>query len=251
MVNAVVLASASNDGKLAECDDAKYEALISIRGKPMVSYVLDVLRACKEIDMIILVCPREVSENICHSIPNLVVVEGPGKLLGNLNAGLARLDSDKPALIVAGDIPLLTCEAVNDLLAQAKAYPGELHFPVIRKEVCESKFPGIERTYLRISDGTVTSGNIVLTKPSALKACGKLLDQAIATRKKPWMMASVLGIRLIIKFLMKRLSIRDLEIRLESTTGVKARGLISNYPEIAFDVDKPKDLQYVQRILNN
>jgi hypothetical protein len=30
MVDAVVLAGAANDGKLATCDNAKYEALISV-----------------------------------------------------------------------------------------------------------------------------------------------------------------------------------------------------------------------------
>ena len=61
---------------------------------------------------------------------------------------------------------------------------------------------------------------------------------------------SVLGIRLILKFLVKRLSIRDIERRLEFLTGVRAMGVISDYAEIAFDVDKPKDLELVQAILS-
>lgn len=249
MVDAVVLAGAANDGKLAMCDDAEYEALISIQGRPMVSYVLNTLRRCEQIGTIVLVCPKEVSESI-DPISDLVSVEARGALLENLGLGLAQLDPDKPALIVTGDVPLLTCEAIRDLLAQAKARPAEIYYPVVRKEACESKFPGVERTYLTIMDGTLTGGNIALVKPSALLACGKFLEQAIATRKKPWMMGSVLGIRLILKFLVKRLSIRDIERRLEFLTGVRAMGVISDYAEIAFDVDKPKDLELVQAILS-
>lgn len=248
MIDAVVLAGAANDGKLAMCDDAKYEALISISGKPMVSYVLDTLRSCEEIGKIILVCPKEVYENV-DPIPNLTPVEGESGLLENLKIGLKQLDPDKPALIVTGDVPLLTCEAIRDLLAQAKERPAEIYYPVVPKETCESKFPGIKRTYMTISDGTLTGGNIVLAKPSALFACGGLLEQAIATRKKPWMMANVLGIWLILKFLVKRLSVRDVERRLEALTGVQAMGVISDYAEIAFDVDKPKDLELAQAIL--
>jgi GTP:adenosylcobinamide-phosphate guanylyltransferase len=250
MVDAVVLAGAANDGKLAMCDDAEYEALISIQDKPMVSYVLDTLRRCDQIETIVLVCPKEVSESI-DPVSDLVPVEGRGALLENLGLGLAQLDPDKPALIVTGDVPLLTWEAICDLLAQAEARPAEIYYPVVRKEACESKFPGIKRTYMTISDGTLTGGNIALVKPSALKACGKFLDQAIATRKKPWMMGSVLGIRLILKFLVGRLSIGDIERRLEFLTGVKAMGVISDYAEIAFDVDKPKDLELAQAILGD
>ncbi len=104
MVDAVVLAGAANDGKLAMCDDAEYEALISIQGRPMVSYVLNTLRRCEQIGTIVLVCPKEVSESI-DPISDLVSVEARGALLENLGLGLAQLDPDKPALIVTGDVP--------------------------------------------------------------------------------------------------------------------------------------------------
>jgi len=80
MVDAVVLAGAANDGKLAMCDDAEYEALISIQGRPMVSYVLNTLRRCEQIGTIVLVCPKEVSESI-DPISDLVSVEARGALL--------------------------------------------------------------------------------------------------------------------------------------------------------------------------
>ncbi|NLB74419.1 MAG: hypothetical protein GX795_10435, partial [Firmicutes bacterium] len=48
-----------------------------------------------------------------------------------------------------------------------------------------------------------------------------------------------------------RLSVRDIERRLETLTGVQAMGVISDYAEIAFDVDKPKDLELAQAILGD
>ena len=248
MVDAVVLAGAANDGKLAMCDDAEYEALISIQGKPMLSYVLDTLRSCEQVGKIILVCPKEVSESI-EPIPNLVPVEARGELLENLKTGLGQLDPDKLALIITADVPLLTCEAIEDLLAHAAMRPAGIYYPVVRKEACESKFPGVKRTYVTILDGTLTGGNVALAKPSALEGCSELLEKGIATRKKPWMMGSVLGIRLILKFLIGRLCVHDIEHRLEVLTGVKGIGVISDYAEIAFDIDKPQDLEFVQAIL--
>ena len=57
--------------------------------------------------------------------------------------------------------------------------------------------------------------------------------------------------RLILKFLIRRLSVRDIERRLEVLTGVQAMGVISDYAEIAFDVDKPKDLELAQAVLGD
>ncbi len=249
MVNAIVLAGAPNDGKLAECDDAKYEALIEIHGKPMVSYVLDILRSHSEIGKIVVVCPKEVSERL-KAVPELIAVEVRGGLLENLKAGLSQLDPDKLALIATADIPLLTHEAIDDLLKQAATHNADIYYPVVKREACEARFPGIKRTYLAIRDGTLTGGNIVLAKPAALFDAGRFLEQAIATRKKPWMMAQVLGLRLIFKFLVGRLSIQDVELRLEALTGIRGMGVISDYAEIAFDVDKPKDLELAKKILD-
>ena len=143
MVNAVVLAGAPNDGKLAECDDAKYEALIEIHGKPMVSYVLDILRSHSEIGKIVVVCPKEVSERL-KAVPELIAVEERGGLLENLKAGLSQLDPDKLALIATADIPLLTHEAIDDLLKQAATHNADIYYPVVKREACEARFPGIK-----------------------------------------------------------------------------------------------------------
>jgi hypothetical protein len=141
--------------------------------------------------------------------------------------------------------------AIDDFFRQAATRAADIYYPVVRREACEAEFPGIKRTYLTIREGTLTGGNIALVKPSALLACGRLLEQAIATRKKPWMMGSVLGMWLIFKFLIRRLSVRDIERRLETLTGVQAMGVISDYAEIAFDVDKPQDLELAQAILGD
>lgn len=248
MVDAVVLAGADNDGRLSDCDSARYEALIDIAGRPMICYVLSAVRACRDVRRIAIVGPMDALGSV---IPpgDAILVERAGSIVRNVNAGVQALKPDGGVLIVTADVPLLTPDAVEDLLSKARAHPADLYYPLLRKETNEAKYPGMKRTYMSVVEGTFTGGNVVLVTPSALKACGRLLDLAVATRKKPWLMASVLGLRLTVKFLARRLSIHDVERRFQQMTGVRGLAVISDFPEIAVDVDKPSDLELVRRLV--
>lgn len=248
MVDAVILAGADNDGRLSACDSARYEALIDIAGKPMIHYVLKAMKACPSVGRIVIVGPRSALENI---IPpgDAILVERGGSILQSLKVGVQALKPDDRVLIVTADLPLLTSDAIEDLLRKADADPADIYYPLLRKETNEAKFPGMKRTYLSVAEGTFTGGNVMLVRPSALDACGRFLDLAVATRKKPWMMGAVLGLRLTVKFLLGRLSIHDVERRLREVAGVRGLAVISDFPEIAVDVDKPSDLELVRKLV--
>lgn len=248
VVDAVILAGADNDGRLASCDSARYEALIDIAGKPMIHYVLRAVKGCSRIGRVVVVGPKQA---LAEAIPSgdAVLVERVGSIVDNLKAGMKALEPQEKVLIVTADLPLLTTEALEDFFQKADANPAEIHYPLLSKETNESKFPGMKRTYLTVAEGTFTGGNVILASPSGLEACGRLLEQAVATRKKPWMMAAFLGLRCTVKFILRRLSIHDVERRLQEITGVRGVAIISEFPEIAVDVDKPSDLELVRRLV--
>ena len=59
----------------------------------------------------------------------------------------------------------------------------------------------------------------------------------------------MLGFVFILKFLAKQLSMGELEKRASSILGYKGVFIISPYPELGTDVDKPSDLQLVRKAL--
>lgn len=248
MVDAIVLAGADNDGRLAACDGAHHEALIDIAGKPMICYVLEALKACGGVGRVAVVGPRDALEGAIPSV-DTVFVERRGSILGNLWAGIEALRPEGMVLIVTADVPFLTAEAVEDLLQAAERDPADVYYPILSREINEAKFPGMKRTYLTVAEGTFTGGNVVLARPAALDACGRLLEQAVATRKKPWMMAGVLGPWLTVKFIFRRLSVHDVERRFQAMVGVRAIAVVSKHAEIAFDVDKPSDLELARKLM--
>jgi GTP:adenosylcobinamide-phosphate guanylyltransferase len=250
VVDAVILAGADNDGKLAGCDSARYEALIDIAGRPMIHYVLRAVKGCSRIGRVVVVGPKQALAQVISS-GDAILVERAGSIVENLKAGMRALGSPEKVLIVTADLPLLTTEALEDFFRRADANPAEIHYPLLRKETNDSKFPGMKRTYLTVAEGTFTGGNVILASPSGLEACGRLLEQAVATRKKPWMMAAFLGVRCTVKFVFRRLSIHDVERRLHAIAGVRGVAIISEFPEIAVDVDKPSDLELVRKLVTS
>ena len=107
----------------------------------------------------------------------------------------------------------------------------------------------MQRTYVRLREGTFTGGNLALVAPEALRRGRTVIQQAFLMRKKPIKLARLLGFRFILKFVFNRLGLHEIEERAATVLGCTGRAVISPYPEVGIDVDKPSDLELVERVL--
>ena len=160
MVEAIVLAGSLNDKGLREVSGEAYEALVTVGGKPMIEYVLAALENSPSISRIILVGPREL-EKIPVSKP-ITRVENTITMMENLRLGLKHVGKEDYVLLASSDIPLLTAEAVEDFLARSRKREGDLFYSVVEKGVNEKYFPGMQRTYVKLRDGTFTGAIFLL-----------------------------------------------------------------------------------------
>lgn len=246
-LDAVVLAGGVVTEALAEITDEAYEALIPIGSKPMVEYVVRSLQKSTGIDRIAVVGPPEL--NKVFTSQDCQVVRGGSSMVENLLLGLDSLKPQGKVLVVTGDIPLLTGEAVDEFLAQTREIQADIHYPVVTKESNEAQYPGVRRTYVQLREGIFTGGNLVLLNPHCAYKCRPLIEMAVNMRKKPWQLARLLGFRFILKFFFKRLGITEIEERVRLILGFEGRAIISQRPEIGIDVDKPSDLQLARKVL--
>lgn len=245
-LDAVVLAGADNHGSLAACTDTPYEAMIDIQGRPMVEYVVDALRASAHVDRIAVVGPEHVLGPVLADKVFRVVQSGEG-IVENLLIGLEILQPRGKILVVTSDIPLLTTDAIDDFLARCEKREADIYYPICRKENNEAKYPGMRRTYVALREGTFTGGNIFLLNPATVVKWRKEIERAVAVRKSPIGMAKLLGFRLMVKFLLRTLSVQEAEERVAKVLGCPVAAVETTYPEIGVDVDKPSDLELVTR----
>jgi GTP:adenosylcobinamide-phosphate guanylyltransferase len=249
-MDAIILAGAKNTGSLKDCSNSPYEAGIEIAGRPMVELVIEALLKVKRVQRAIVVVPPGIlSPELQKKVWKVV---SPGEtMVDSLLGAFEAVEPDEPVLVVTSDIPLISPEAVDDFLDRCAKRSAEIYYSVVSKEANELKYPGVQRTYVRLKDGTFTGGNIVLINPRVVREHKKRLTQAVALRKQPLKLCRMLGLRFFLKLLLGRLTVREIERRVEAILHLQGAAVISPYPEVGIDVDKPSDLELARRTLTH
>ncbi|MGI6148096.1 MAG: NTP transferase domain-containing protein [Firmicutes bacterium] len=245
-VDAMVLAGAPNTGKLQEVSPEEYEATIPVGGKPLISYVVDAIKSTPRIREIVVVGPKVLAELLPAGVR---LVESGSSLTDNILRGTAALRNSPKILVVTSDIPFIHRDAIEDFLDRCAELQADLYYPIVSKEANEQVYPDCVRTYVTLKEGTFTGGNMVLATPAVLSNSKQLMAKVVTFRKKPWKLAKILGLSFVVKLFLKQLSLAELEKRASQLLGVRGVAIISPYPEIGTDVDKPSDLELAERIM--
>ncbi|MCL5967227.1 MAG: nucleotidyltransferase family protein [Firmicutes bacterium] len=242
-MDAVVLAGQDNDGRLRGVSDAAYEALIPIRGRAMVDWVLDALEQTPAISRIRLVGPPTTRADI--------EVVSPGHtLFDNIERGLRGLPPDQSVLVATADIPLVPPAIVATFLEEAQRLGDwDMIYPIIPQASILGTWPGVQRTYFRFAEGVFTGGNLFLVRPQVASVLRTRAERLLQHRKSPIRLAGDIGYGTLLKFLVGRLPIAQVEARAGELLGIRGRALVFSHPEVGVDVDKPSDLKLVQELM--
>ncbi|TZE83024.1 NTP transferase domain-containing protein [Calorimonas adulescens] len=240
-MNAVILAGSG------EIEKIPGKSLAKINGKPMLSYVVD---AARKTDMIgsIYVVGNDDIRGFCLE-NDLEFAEGGTDILDNLIKGIQRFKNDRRIIILTGDIPYITPEAIIDFIIRSEEIDADFCYPIVEKKTCEEKFPGTRRTYVTLKDGAFTGGNVFYLNPGIIERCMPVIRHVVQNRKNPAKIATILGPGLILAFLFKTLTIEMVEKKASRMLNITAKAIISPYAEIGNDVDKPEDLEMANQIL--
>lgn len=248
-MDVIVLAGATKPSDLTQSEGVHNKAFIQIHGQAMLSYVVSALQQVAQIEKIVLVGPALEIQTLFKPSDTLIVVAEGKTIVENLQRGLAALSSTKPCLIVTADSAFLTCLAVENFLAACQPYTAAIYYPIISRSDIEHRFPDVKRTYVKIIDGEFTGGNALLVDPVRLEQVMPQINRFFTLRKKPWRLAAVFGIDLVLKFFTKRLTIAQLEKRFATIFSVPGQAVILSDAELGTDVDKPEDLELARKYL--
>lgn len=243
-MEAVVLAGGTIPPSLQSVTDAPERALIEIEGQTMLDRVLDSLRAVPPITRIICVATPQALASLGSDITGIPATD---KLTMNLMAGAREAKSDR-ILIVTADVPLVTGRTWMQFMDGAAVNLLDAAYPIVKKETIEAQFPGGTRTYGHLKDGIFTGGNAFILPRNRLEALEELIDKAFSARKNPFALARMLGGRFIFRALTKKLTIGEVEEKISRLLGCRGGAVIIPDGAIAFDVDKPTDLQKAREI---
>lgn len=250
-VNAVVLAGGRNSAEMQEATGVENRALTRIGERTMLDYVMSALQGAPSVGNIYVVgdVPPSGGYHCVH---------GGETLLDNLMAGVraAQVQGDR-ILVSTSDIPFLTPESVEDFVVRALRSGGDLCCSYVPVALCYARFPEMKRTTVKLREGRMTLGNLMLVNPRFLLAQQETIMRAYAARKSPLKIASLLGWGLLGRLILAQfiapalLPLTTLEQGVSRLLGKGGRavGIRSEYPEIGTDVDRPEDVALTRKAL--
>jgi 2-C-methyl-D-erythritol 4-phosphate cytidylyltransferase len=124
MISAIILAG----GKGKRMGAKVSKQYIEVKGKPILYYTLERFAACKDIDKIVLVLPKDEIEYCTkeildkYSLKVDIIVEGGKERQDSVFNALDKLDGDEIVLIHDGARPFVSERIIKDGIKYAKLY---------------------------------------------------------------------------------------------------------------------------------
>jgi len=248
VIDAVVLAGGADRGQILAHTGVAYRPLLEVGGRSIIQRTLGALRGAAAIRNVSLVAPEPVQAAVGDDAVDMRVPAGESFLENIVHGVEAASGGTDHLLLLTGDLPLITPEAINDFVERSLAAGVDACYPIIPKESCERRFPGSHRTYARLREGVFTGGNGVVVTADFVPLRRQLVERLYLSRKNPLKLAAMFGLGFIFGLITGRLTLPQLEARAGAIISGRVAAIISTYPELGFDVDKLEDLYLARRV---
>lgn len=274
MVDAVVLAGGripDEEAAFSRAVGTDRKSMIPLHGRPMVAWVVDALKRTPSVARVAVIGPPELQGHPDLAAADLVLREAEGRS-ENLFLGLDAFGDSERVLMATSDIPLATSTMYGDLIA---AFPPDtdLGYAVVRRETVMSEYedrpppppkPDGRQdpnwVTVKLREGAFTGTPCLLFRPEAMKRVRPLVKSIFDDRRianvvrtlRPllgtWLLVRI-ALTLHVRWLGWAISMHEVASRIGRGTGLVARGYVSPYAELAFDVDHLTDVPIAERVL--
>ena len=225
---------------LLEAAGVDHKSLVPVAGKPMIWHVVRAFVESGRVGEIVIVGLGS-EHGLDFGVPVHYVPNQPS-LWASQNAGVRRLreinNTDRLIIGTTADVPLLTGDVVNWFIDHCQPYNLGLYWGIVPEDVMVRGFPGSKRSYLTLREGRFCSGDIYLGLISTAESVQDKMRGFIANRKSVVRQLLLLGPGVILRFLFRRLTMRDLLGVVQRALGITGQPVILPFAEAGMDVDK-------------
>ncbi len=232
-----------------------HKCLMDVAGKPMLLRVLEALRASECVGRIA-VCIDDAG--VLRSVPEIAAwldadevrtVSSDATPSLSVIRSAGEMDEPYPLLVTTADNPLLTPNLVDRFCRTAANSGAEMAAGLAPASVILRDYPDASRTFLTFRDERYSGCNLfAMSGPAALEVA-RFWSRVEKNRKRPWKLIGAFGIGSLLLFLFRRLTLEEAMRRASRILGVSVAAVRIPVAEAAIDVDKPADLDLVEKIL--
>jgi len=248
-LNALILAGKQNTSGLEINNELNNKALLLINEIPMIEYVVNALIEAKEIQNIVVVGSEYDLAPFIEKKVNKIL-DATDSIIKNIEIGLDYFKDDYKILVLTSDIPLITGEIIDRFIKKCEQYDAFFYYPIITKEIILQKYPQTIRSYATLKDGIFCGGNMAIFARPLFEKNIDLMNELYEKRKDLKKYVGLLGLKFMVKYLLKSLSIKEIEERAAKIVGYPAKGIIIEDPEVMIDLDKLSDYELILQVIN-
>ncbi|MFZ0544577.1 MAG: NTP transferase domain-containing protein [Candidatus Promineifilaceae bacterium] len=224
------------------------KALIKMGDRTMLERVIDALQGSSQIEEIVVIGIGHdhgmTFKRPVHHVPD------QGSMVANGVAGINFLLQLNPTpryiIGASSDIPALTSDIVDELIEACRPFQYSIYYTLVTQETMESRFPHSNRTYVRLKDLFVAGGDLFLFHTELININPTLLEALSNARKHAWKLARIVGFRTLLKFLLHRLSLEEVEKAGGRLIDGPVKTVLFPHAELAMDADKPHQVEVLQ-----
>jgi molybdopterin-guanine dinucleotide biosynthesis protein A len=242
----------SPEDPLYHYTNGRSKALIDMGGRTMLERIVDALQSSAQVEDILIVGidPEVASQqNFLFNRPVHFVAD-QGSMTANMLAGVAWFRRHHPQMEVvlgcSADIPAVTGPVVDRFIDFCQPWDKAVYYCFIERETLESRFPLSRRTYSRISGREVAGGDMAIARLEVVERNQELIESLTGARKKPWQIARVVGLGMLLKFLFQRVTFEDIEETAGRILGMPTSAVLFDRAEVAMDADKPHQVELLR-----
>jgi molybdopterin-guanine dinucleotide biosynthesis protein A len=237
------------DDPMYALTEGKPKSLIDMNGRTMLERVVDALQGSQHIeDSVVMGLGSDMGQQFGRPVHHL---QDEGSLAGNVIAGAAWLGQQHPEatafLLCSADIPTITPTIVDAFIEACRPFDRAAYYNLVTREVLEKRFPHSNRTFVKLKGQEIAGGDMNIARFDVVRDNQALLQALTNARKHAWQLASIVGLRMIVKLLLRQISPNDIEDESERILGVRAQVVISPYAELAMDADKPGQVELLRK----
>ncbi|MBQ7568880.1 NTP transferase domain-containing protein [bacterium] len=223
---------------------------IPVGDMPMSARTLQALLQSKRVGAITLVTPVSDQQLTGSWAGAFATAHAGATLSESLFRGLDSLGtSPDPALIVAGDLPFLTAEAIDDFIDRcSKRDDCSLWYGYLSKSNSIAKYPTLHHTWGSINGGKYCGTGLSAMRTSVTNTVREAVSALTSRRKSVWKLAKALGFGTLWHLLRGNLTVTQAEEAMTRFLGEKICGIESPFAETAFNVDEYDSLLLARKL---
>jgi len=241
VLSAVITAGGRVEGAFAERIGTPIKALAPLGERRMIDAAIDAARGAGA-EAIAVVGGAEVRAH-CGARVERVIDEAPD---GAENARRALGAFPGARLIyLTSDLPFVSAAALRSFIATSEDALAAM--PLADARSYEERFPGAPPHVMELGGERFANGSVFVLDPQINEAMLRLAGTFFNARKELWRMAALCGPALLVRFVLRRLRIVDIEARGTRVLGGRVRAVRGCDPSLCYDVDALEEWEYAVR----